>query len=147
LDRVHGYRKLDRGASLLEFAILAPFLIMLLFGIIEFSWLFATNLDVRHGAREAARQAATNDLSNPGSPEIDICSRMVLANRTSTEVSISRSGNAIGQSITVTVDAAAETITGLLDWVIPSGTRLTSTVTLRLEQPPTWTPVSAVNCP
>jgi Flp pilus assembly protein TadG len=147
LERVNDYRKLDRGASLLEFAILAPFLILLLFGIIEFSWLFATNLDVRHGAREAARQAATDDLSNPASPEIDICSMMDLANRTSTEVSISRSGIAIGQSITVTVDAAAETITGLLDWVIPSGTRLTSTVTLRLEQPPTWTPVGPVNCP
>lgn len=137
----------QRGASLVEFAIIMPFLILLLFGIIEFSWLFATNLDVRHGAREAARQAATDDLLNPGSPEIDICNLMDLANRTSTKVSISRSGNSIGSGVTVTADAAAETITGLLDWVVPTSARLTSTVTLRLEQPPTWTPVSAVNCP
>ena len=123
-----------------------PLLILLLFGIIEFAWLFATNLDVRHGAREAARQAATDDLSTPGTPQVDICNLLDLANRTSTEVSISRSGINIGDGITVTADAAAETLTGLLDWVVPSSARLTSTVTLRLEQPPTWTPVSAVNC-
>lgn len=124
-----------------------PLLILLLFGIIEFAWLFATNLDVRHGAREAARQAATNDLVNPGAPQIDICNLLDIANRTSTKVSISRSGTTIGAGITVTADAAAETLTGILDWVVPSSTRLTSTVTLRLEQPPTWTPVSGVNCP
>ena len=135
------------GASMVEFAILMPFLILLLFGIIEFSWLFATNLDVRQGAREAARVAATDDLTNPASPEVDICGRLNLADRTSTEVSISRSGNAIGQSITVTVDAAPETLTGVIDWVVPSGTRLASTVTLRLEQPATWTAVSTINCP
>ena len=137
----------ERGSTLVEFAVLMPFLILLLFGIIEFSWLFATNLDVRHGAREAARQAATNDLPNPGTPAIDICNLLDLANRTTTKVSISRSGTNIGDGITVTADAAAETLTGLLAWAVPSSARLTSTVTLRLEQPPTWTPVSAVNCP
>jgi Flp pilus assembly protein TadG len=122
-------------------------LILLLFGIIEFAWLFTTNLDVRQGAREAARQAATNDLQNPASPQIDICNLMSLANRTSTNVSIGRSGTTIGSGVTVTADAAAETITGLLDWAIPSSARLTSTVTLRLEQAPTWSPVTAVSCP
>jgi Flp pilus assembly protein TadG len=124
-----------------------PLLVLLVFGIIEFAWLFATNLDVRHGAREAARQAATNDLLNPGSPQIDICNLLDLANRNSTKVSISRSGTNIGAGITVTADAAAETLTGLLDWAIPSSARLISTVTLRLEQPPTWTPVTGVSCP
>ena len=135
------------GASLVEFAIMMPFLILLLFGMIEFAWLFATNLDVRHGAREAARQAATDDLSNPATPQIDICNLLDLANRTSTKVSISRSGTTIGAGITVTADAEAETLTGLLDWLVPSSARLTSTVTLRLEQAPSWTPVSAVSCP
>ncbi|HKY46408.1 MAG TPA: TadE/TadG family type IV pilus assembly protein, partial [Acidimicrobiia bacterium] len=29
----------ERGANLVEFAILAPLLIMLLFGIVEFAWI------------------------------------------------------------------------------------------------------------
>ena len=124
-----------------------PFLILLLFGIIEFAWLFASNLDVRHGAREAARQGATNDFLSPATPAADICGWLDLTKRASTEVSVSRSGNVIGDGITVSVDAEADTLTGLLDWAIPSGTRLTSTVTLRLEQVPSWTPIASVNCP
>ncbi|MCZ6566869.1 MAG: pilus assembly protein, partial [Actinobacteria bacterium] len=50
----------EKRANLVEFAILAPFLILLLFGIIEFAWVFATNLDVKHGAREGARITAVN---------------------------------------------------------------------------------------
>ena len=58
--RADRYKSRERGANLVEFAILAPLLIMLLFGIIEFAWIFAQNLDVRHGAREGARLAAVN---------------------------------------------------------------------------------------
>ena len=137
----------DGGASLAEFAVVAPILILLLFGIIEFSWLFATNLDVRQGAREAVRIAATDRLANPATPGMDICNGMRLANRPTTIVSITRAGDSIGDAITVTVDAEAETITGLLDWVIPAGTRLTSTVNLRQEQTPTWAQITNVACP
>lgn len=135
------------GASLVEFAIVAPILILLLFGIIEFAWLFASNLDVRQGAREAVRVAATDRLAHPASPEIDICNGLNLANRPTTMVSITRAGNNIGDAITVTVDAEADTITGLLDWTIPAGTRLLSTVNLRQEQAPTWAQITNVACP
>jgi Flp pilus assembly protein TadG len=50
--------KSERGANLVEFALVAPFLILLLFGIIEFAWVFAQDLTVKHGAREGARLAA-----------------------------------------------------------------------------------------
>ncbi len=140
-------RESEAGATLVEFAILAPFLILLLFGIIEFAWLFSVNLDVRHGAREGARLAATDDFPNPGAPAIDICSRMDVANRPSTEVSINRTGNEIGDDINLTVDTPASTLTGILDWMIPSGARLTSTITVRQEQPPSWSQISAVPCP
>lgn len=140
-------RRLDGGASLVEFAILAPFLILLLFGIIEFAWLFSINLDVRHGAREAGRMAATDDFTSPATPEVDICTRMDLANRPTTEVSISRTGDNIGDDITVSIVTPASTLTGLLDWAIPSGADLTSTITIRQEQPPTWTEITATACP
>ncbi|HKX75316.1 MAG TPA: TadE/TadG family type IV pilus assembly protein [Acidimicrobiia bacterium] len=140
-----GNRRED-GANLVEFAILAPFLILLLFGIIEFGWLFSVNLDVRHGAREGARLAATDDFPNPGSPAGDVCDRMDLADRPSTLITISRSGANIGDDITVTVDTPATTLTGILDWAIPAGTRLQSTVTVRMEQAPSWSQVSDVAC-
>ena len=147
----------ERGANLVEFAILAPLLIMLLFGIVEFSWIFAQNLDVRHGAREGARMAAVNFPAgvNNGDPRTDAnraaliaetCGRMDLATGATVEV---ESSGGVGDAAVVTVASAADTLTGLMDWVIPSALTLTSTVEIRMEQPATWTntPGTPIGCP
>lgn len=129
--------KSDRGANLVEFALLAPLLILLLFGIIEFAWVFSQNLDMRHGAREGARLAATDDIT-PGSEIADICNRMDVANSSNTTVTISNSGTSIGDDITVTISAPPDTLTGIMDWVLPSTMTLTSTAIVRQEQTPSW---------
>ena len=49
-----------RGAVLVEFALVAPLLILLLFGIIDFGWAFSQNVDLKHAAREGSRLAAVN---------------------------------------------------------------------------------------
>lgn len=139
--RAHGRQ--EEGATLVEFALVLPLLVLLLFGIMEFGWLFARNLDVRHGAREGARLAAVDELTGVN----DICSRMDTANSAETLVSATRDGDSIGNDIEVTVDAPASTITGFLDWAIPAGTRLDSTVTIRVEQTATWAEFTAVPCP
>ena len=58
----------ERGASVVEFAIVAPLLFLLLFGIIDFGWAFSQNLDVKPAAREGARLAAVNEAqgADPG---------------------------------------------------------------------------------
>jgi Flp pilus assembly protein TadG len=48
---------------MVEFAVVAPLLFLLLFGIIDFGWAFSQNLDVKHAAREGARLAAVNAAS------------------------------------------------------------------------------------
>lgn len=134
----------ERGASLVEFAIVLPLLLLLLFGIIEFGWLFAMNLDVKHGAREGARLAAVDELSDAG----DVCDRMdVAAVSGQTLVSADRTGTNIGDDIQVTVETPAETLTGFLDWAVPAGTMLESTVTIRVEQPLTWSTFADQPCP
>lgn len=50
----------DRGVALVEFALVAPLLLLLLFGAIDFAWVFAQNVDLKNGAREGARLAAVN---------------------------------------------------------------------------------------
>ena len=50
----------DAGASLVEFALIAPFLLLLLMGIIEFGFLFGQSNEVRHAAREGAHYAAVS---------------------------------------------------------------------------------------
>ncbi len=131
----------EKGANLVEFAILAPFLILLLFGIIEFAWVFATNLDVKHGAREGARITAVN---TPDTGNVDlaaeICSRMnIVGSDTATTITWASDGTpAVGEGVTVTVSTPLSTLTGIMDWAFGSLPTLDSTVEMRIEQPPDW---------
>ena len=55
----------DGGASALEFAIIAPVLLLLLFGMIEFGFIFQAQLALTHGAREGARLASVGKFDAP----------------------------------------------------------------------------------
>lgn len=141
----------DQGASLVEFAMLAPLLLLLLIGIVEFGWLFAQNLDVRHGAREGARLAAVNFPEGPEPNSgvrsdanrdllvAEICARMQTP--TGADVTVISTG-AVGDAATVTVRTDGMTLTGFIDFLIPSPLDLDSTVQIRLEQAATWTNTS-----
>jgi len=48
----------ERGASAVEFAIILPVLIMLVFGIVQFGVAFNKYISLTHAAREGARLAA-----------------------------------------------------------------------------------------
>ncbi len=148
----------ESGAALVEFAIMMPLLLLLLFGIIEFGWVLSQNLDVRHGAREGARLAAVNFPDGPppdtGTPATnmaalvdEVCTRMQTP--TDVKVFISRGGNNVGDPATVRVTAPAKTLTGFLDWAIPSTLILDSEVQIRMEQVPTWaeTALAGEPCP
>jgi hypothetical protein len=52
-----GHKRNERGASLVEFALLLPILVLILFGIIDFGSLYNNYQSVRQGARDGMRQA------------------------------------------------------------------------------------------
>jgi Flp pilus assembly protein TadG len=59
----------ERGATALEFAILAPVFFLIIFGIIAFGLLFWTQVGLQHGAAMAARCASNNTTLCPnGNP-------------------------------------------------------------------------------
>ena len=74
-------RGADRGAAAVEFALVVPILVMLLFGIIDYGLYFANALGVRSGASDAARQIIVGNFApscntafaatGPGSAFID----------------------------------------------------------------------------
>lgn len=49
----------ERGAALVEMAIIAPVLILLVFGILEFGLVFKNRLTISHSANSAARVGST----------------------------------------------------------------------------------------
>jgi Flp pilus assembly protein TadG len=146
----------ERGANLVEFAIVMPFLLLLLLGVVEFAWLFSQNLDVRHGAREGARLAAVNYPVGPvpsaptrqesQTDEIvaEICRRMSTASDVSVTLT---SAGGVGDPAVAQVSAPGNTLTGFLDFAIPDDLTLTSRVEIRLEQPAGWEDATEKACP
>ena len=138
-------RQRERGANLIEFALVAPFLILLLFGIIEFAWLFGQDLTIKHGAREGARLAAVAFGGSTTALRTETISRMnvTTGNPTVTfcikDGLVPAAGMDPGDGIEVTVDQASTSLTGMFDWVFPAS--LSSTVEIRAEQTPAtyWT--------
>ena len=143
----------DRGANLVEFAMVMPFLLVLLIGIVEFSWTFATNLDVKQGAREGARITAVNTPDGGNAAlAAEICKRMdLVGNDTATTITWTSDGTpAVGEGVVVEVRTPHTTLTGFLDWAFGSITHLESEVEIRIEQTPDWsaaTTGTTENCP
>lgn len=126
----------ERGVAILEFAIIAPLLFLVLFGIIEAGWAFNQQLEVRHGVREGARMAAVNEGSLDDIVAAT-CAQMNLGTSGAT-VSLTKSGSGIGDSVRVEVVAPVNSLTGLPALAF-GGVILTEAVEMRIEQPPTWT--------
>ena len=134
----------DRGASLVEFALIMPLLVLLLFGMVDAGWAFSQHLEVRHGAREAARLAAVSAVPfDTGSAIVtEACQRMTS---TSPDVIVSLTllpavgpGNMgdKGQAAAVTVTRSHSSLVGFIPFF--DNITLTSDVEIRLEQDATW---------
>ncbi|HVR33282.1 MAG TPA: TadE/TadG family type IV pilus assembly protein [Acidimicrobiia bacterium] len=141
-------RRPEDGAALVEFAVLAPLLILLVLGIVEFGWLFGQFNDVRHGAREGGRFAAVaNAPFNEDDVFARICSAMdgLDAGMESIDIVIgyvdtNGDGPGPGDTGTVQVTAIVGSLSGLglIEAFLPD--ELTSSVEFRLEQTPGWVP-------
>lgn len=148
-------RDREKGAQLVEFAVLAPLLILLLLGIIELGFKFSQFNELRHGVREGARYAAVSepDLDGGGVGGSDVvkavCDAIDLPGvtlSTSLAHTSGGSGNRLDYA-TITVEATVSSLTGapIITSFIPS--TLTNEATFRLEQDAKWVPFSNQGCP
>lgn len=133
----------DKGASLIEFAVLAPLLLILVLGIVEFGWLFGQNNSVRHAAGEAGRVASVNGGSTILSSEIaQIACNDLLGSGgiTTLEVAVTSSPPAgdVGDAGTVTVTVGVTSLSNapIISSFLPA--QLSETAVFRLEQAKTW---------
>ncbi|WP_344125586.1 TadE family protein [Luedemannella flava] len=58
------HRRRDRGAAAVEFALVLPVLLILVFGIIDFGRMLNAKITLTQAAREGARAAAVSSYAN-----------------------------------------------------------------------------------
>jgi Flp pilus assembly protein TadG len=96
-------RRASAGAATVEFALVAPLFIILVFGVISFGIVFAQNLALGNGAREAARSGV---VENRTCGQIRTSARdaatSIAMDSANVTVSVKR-----GQSAATAVDACA----------------------------------------
>jgi len=135
-------RSSDRGASLVEFAFVMPFLLILILGIVEFGFMLGQFNEVRHGAHEGARLAAVddNDLIN------NTCNGIGLSSVVDVTFVDGATGS-IGEQASVTIEAQVSSLSGLgmIEAFLPDV--LSTTADFKLEQPSdNWTD-GTTSCP
>ncbi|MFP5112714.1 TadE/TadG family type IV pilus assembly protein [Bacillaceae bacterium C204] len=123
--------KSEKGQSLVEFALIVPLLIILLFGIIDFGRIFHVYLTIDHAGREAARAASIgkDDTTVINTAVNDAASIGLTAGR----VGVSPSGSrASGTNVTITINYPIDFLTPVIGNIVGPIT-LTDTTVMRVE--------------
>jgi len=130
--RRHRIIKSEKGASAVEFAIILPILVMLIFGIVQFGIAYNNYIALTHAAREGARLAAVNMDEILGIEEFENRIKESAPSVSIESITLSGQDGDIGDSVAVTVTGEVLNIEIPLagSWPV----QLTSTATLRLEQ-------------
>lgn len=137
----------ESGQALVEFALVACLLLLLVFGITQFGLALNTANDETDLASVAARYAAVDN--NPGSSQGETLIQWVksqadtglLTNGSTVCVSFPNGTSNVGDPVQVSVSArfAWQPLNGLsrvTGGALPAASTLTGTATMRLESPP-----------
>jgi Flp pilus assembly pilin Flp len=155
--RVRRFRG-DEGASAVEFALVLPILIVLLFGVIDYGWWFGETLGLRSGVREAARLGAVNEIV-PASSSAEAVKAVMLqrspqleGDAANLEVAVRVYGPGatgeipgIGSTLLVCARMPGESLSGLGDALYPFPDTHAASATMRLEKTPVLTNSQTAN--
>jgi len=128
--RVHA----ERGAAAVEFALVAPVLFLILFGIIQYGWYFYVASSASHAANSVVRRLEVGDCWASTEADAYVTGQMPAAGATDPQVTMvpaTLAGATVGSTqlhVTVTADAK------LLDFVpMPNDGVVTRVVSAPLE--------------
>lgn len=140
-------RKDERGASLVEFAIVLPVFALLLFAMIDFGLAFQSFIGLRNGVNAGARMASVNQTdsscataSNPMICTVqDRIGNLLGAKSGSVQVSISfpTGSSTVGSPVKVSAQATLNSTTGMTAPFL-NGKVICTVSQIRLEQAPSF---------
>lgn len=133
--RVRRLRRQRRGAAAVEFALVAPVLFLLVFGMIEFGRLVMVQQILTNASREGARLAVLDDVT-VSDVSTTVSTYLTGASVSGATTSVSPdplSTAAYGDAVTVTVSVPFSQVSWLPTPQFLSGTTLSAATTMRRE--------------
>jgi Flp pilus assembly protein TadG len=125
----------EDGAAAVEFALVTPILLLIVFAIINYGLVFNDSNNARQGAREAARRAAVQDFGSCAGTNTDKLKCMTkssvgaLSGTAYTSVKVPAGGWVKGAQLTVCVVIKPSKITGF----VPLPKQISSTTSMSIE--------------
>lgn len=122
------------GIASLEFVIILPVLLILLFGVMEYGWMLTKSGEVVNAAREGAREGARTDATNADINAV-VDQRMAdagMGGYTTTITNAAAVGDPVTVQITVPYDGNLE-LTGF--FMVPVPGSLQASVSMSKEGP------------
>jgi hypothetical protein len=156
VDRVRRAEDRERGASAVEFALVLPVLLLILFGIVDYGLYFTNQLAVNQGVQEATRQAVVGDLNSTPSdcgmawspPEPSVATKKLgclvlertkpIVGTMSVMIKVPASGWAKGRSLTVCAVVKTAGLSGFVP--LPGGGLGSAETKMTIEQLPDTSP-------
>lgn len=128
------FRKNRRGAAAVEFAIVLPVFVLLVFGMIEYGRMVMVQQVITNASREGARQAVLDGATTTAvqSAVTSYLSSAQVSGGSST-VSPDPTGAASGDPITVTVSIPFSSVSWLPSPMFLGGKTLSASTTMRRE--------------
>ena len=123
----------QHGQALVELALILPVLLLLIFGIIEFGRIYASNIMINNAAREGARAASL------GVPDEDIIiivkDRCTFLDPTKLDIDISPVPleRATGNPVNIDVNYPLEIKTPIISVITGDPCQISARVTMRVE--------------
>jgi Flp pilus assembly protein TadG len=129
-------RRRDRGGAAVEFALVLPVLLLVVFGMIEYAWIFYQQSNLASAVRDGLRQGVT--VSQTATPD----PRTFAQNQAQTDLTnvgissqvVTLTATYAGASPTKTMTLAAVLTHHKLIGFVPTPTSLRYSMTMMLEQ-------------
>ncbi|WP_432393624.1 TadE/TadG family type IV pilus assembly protein [Pseudarthrobacter sp. L19] len=103
----------ERGAVAVEFALLAPVLVMLLLGIMEFGRAYNVQVSLSSAAREGVRVMAINNNPSAARTAVKNAATQLQPALTDANITVAPSQCTAGSQVTVTISYTLSTMTGI----------------------------------
>ena len=126
--------KYESGQAMVEFALILPIFIAILFGILEFGVYFSHSLSVTSAAREGAREGivCASDADFASRVKSKVQNSAPNLDSSNLNISVSKTGSSGNQDVVVTLDYVSATLTPLGKLIWGSRYHIISSCTMKI---------------